>query len=451
MSLSNIVQGTDNTNTGSITALNDTVELNTQGCSSVVFNITGTWVASLSPEGTVDGTNWVLVTCSDQAQNISAVITSNQRAYINCGGFLKIRLKASAFTSGTITIDGDASTGNPQVVQVWNTNASSFKVQARLQDSNGVAVTVGQKAMASSLPIVISSDQTAIPVSGTVIVDTSLLATSAKQDAQTTALGTLLTTTDFDTKTGSLTETAPATDTASSGLNGRLQRIAQRITSLITALGSPFQAGGSIGNTAFIANAGTNLNTSALNLEATQALIKAKTDNLDVALSTRNLEATQLLIKAKTDNLDVALSTRLKPADTLAGVTTVATVTTITNPVKIERANLLQSVTGTSGSAVTATLPLVASQFHNITFIEIVAYTTLARVGSATPIVVTTTNLNSLAFTFATAGAVGTTDRITNTQGFSIQSAVVGTASTIVCPATTSVIWRINVYYNTST
>jgi len=40
---------------------------------------------------------------------------------------------------------------------------------------------------------------------------------------------------------GALTETAPATDTASSGLNGRLQRIAQRITSLIalipTALG----------------------------------------------------------------------------------------------------------------------------------------------------------------------------------------------------------------------
>lgn len=35
---------------------------------------------------------------------------------------------------------------------------------------------------------------------------------------------------------GSLTETAPATDTASSGLNGRLQRIAQRITALIAQL-----------------------------------------------------------------------------------------------------------------------------------------------------------------------------------------------------------------------
>lgn len=39
-----------------------------------------------------------------------------------------------------------------------------------------------------------------------------------------------------NTRIGDLTETAPGTDTASSGLNGRLQRIAQRITSLITAL-----------------------------------------------------------------------------------------------------------------------------------------------------------------------------------------------------------------------
>lgn len=37
---------------------------------------------------------------------------------------------------------------------------------------------------------------------------------------------------------GILTETAPASDTASSGLNGRLQRIAQRITSLIALVPS---------------------------------------------------------------------------------------------------------------------------------------------------------------------------------------------------------------------
>lgn len=39
-----------------------------------------------------------------------------------------------------------------------------------------------------------------------------------------------------NTQIGSLTETAPASDTASSGLNGRLQRLAQRLTALIALL-----------------------------------------------------------------------------------------------------------------------------------------------------------------------------------------------------------------------
>lgn len=38
---------------------------------------------------------------------------------------------------------------------------------------------------------------------------------------------------------GGLTETAPASDTASSGLNGRLQRLAQRVTSLIALTPGP--------------------------------------------------------------------------------------------------------------------------------------------------------------------------------------------------------------------
>ncbi|TYL80171.1 hypothetical protein [Bradyrhizobium cytisi] len=51
----------------------------------------------------------------------------------------------------------------------------------------------------------------------------SVVATGAKQDTGNTSIG-------------GLTETAPASDTASSGLNGRLQRVAQRITSLIALL-----------------------------------------------------------------------------------------------------------------------------------------------------------------------------------------------------------------------
>lgn len=49
---------------------------------------------------------------------------------------------------------------------------------------------------------------------------------------------------DLIPKVGSVTETAPTTDTASSGLNGRLQRLAQRITSLIALVPAALSAAG---------------------------------------------------------------------------------------------------------------------------------------------------------------------------------------------------------------
>jgi hypothetical protein len=45
---------------------------------------------------------------------------------------------------------------------------------------------------------------------------------------------------------GAVTETAPATDTASSGINGRLQRLAQKLTSLIALLPTALGAGGGL-------------------------------------------------------------------------------------------------------------------------------------------------------------------------------------------------------------
>lgn len=103
---------------------------------------------------------------------------------------------------------------------------------------------------------------------------------------------------------------------------------------------------------------------------------------------------------------------------------------------------------GAAAAAVTLTIPAVASQFHYITLIEIQAYTTVARTGVATPITVTSTNLaGANAWTFATAAALGTTDAKLYVAALPIKSSVVNTATTIVCPATASVIWRVNVFY----
>lgn len=87
-------------------------------------------------------------------------------------------------------------------------------------------------------------------------------------------------------------------------------------------------------------------------------LIKAKTDNLDVALSTRALEAggnlaaiaakdfatqtTLALIKAKTDNLDAAISTLFKATQNIGNTSFISTQSTRTNLLmKPEREDLI--------------------------------------------------------------------------------------------------------------
>lgn len=118
----------------------------------------------------------------------------------------------------------------------------------------------------------------------------------------------------------------------------------------------------------------------------------------------------------------------------------------------ISAANLVQSTTAAAAAAVTCTLPAAgAGLFHYITRINIIKYATVATVGGVTPIVVTTTNLpGSLAWTTPTAQAVGTNYETDIQSTSPIKSSAANVATTVVCPATTSIIWRVNVYYYTA-
>lgn len=94
-----------------------------------------------------------------------------------------------------------------------------------VKDAAGTTQTIqqpnanGRAAAASSRPVVLSTEDAAkVPSLGQALAAASV---PVVLPALTEGL------------IGSLTETAPASDTASSGLNGRLQRLAQRLTSLI--------------------------------------------------------------------------------------------------------------------------------------------------------------------------------------------------------------------------
>lgn len=89
--------------------------------------------------------------------------------------------------------------------------------------------SLGSKAAASSFAITQSTEDAALVAS-----------TNTKLDSVVTDLDNI------DIHIGVKTETAPATDTASSGLNGREQRIAQNITTLTGKLPTALGAGGGL-------------------------------------------------------------------------------------------------------------------------------------------------------------------------------------------------------------
>lgn len=107
-------------------------------------------------------------------------------------------------------------------------NSSLSSIDSKITAVNTGAVVISSSALPSGASTGAKQDTGNASLSS---IDTKLT-----DNATQTTLATRLSESDFDTKTGALTETAPATDTASSGLNGRLQRIAQRLTSLIALL-----------------------------------------------------------------------------------------------------------------------------------------------------------------------------------------------------------------------
>lgn len=141
--------------TGTITALNGAVTFSTSGKASAVFNLTGTWVATLYVEGTVDGTNWFLL--NGTLSTPTYVITSNIPFAVNVAGLLQVRIRAQAFTSGTVAVAWSAGVGS-HTLWAHNFDLGSFKAAIggqmddaattlATEDSNAVARITAQRAL----------------------------------------------------------------------------------------------------------------------------------------------------------------------------------------------------------------------------------------------------------------------------------------------------------------
>lgn len=187
--------------------------------------------------------------------SIPVAIASNQSGVAVTGPLTDAQLRASAVpvSAASLPLPSGASTLAEQ--QTQTTNLAAIKTATELIDD-----AIGTDGAAASGKMMV------VGGTGGGNAHEWTVDSNGIGSVHDSANGTLI---------GAVNETAPGTDTASSGLNGRLQRIAQRLTSLIalfpTSLGQKTMA-----------------NSLAVTLASDQSTINVKTTGKSFADSARN-------------------------------------------------------------------------------------------------------------------------------------------------------------------
>lgn len=268
--------------------------------------------------------------------------------------------------SATLDV-GDINIGAVEIQDASSGNRAAVDASGRLSvDGSGVTQPISAAALPLPTGAASSANQTtAISALGNIVTNTALI--SAGNASLASIDGKIVT-----CNTGAITFAVPQHVIVDSG--------AFSITGSITvsSITNPVAVTGPLTDVQLRAAAVTT------SVSGNVAVTNAGLTNLDVALSTRLKPADTLaavtavgtvttvsavtsitnpvaVTNAGLTNIDVALSTRLKPADTLAAVTTVGTVTTvsavtsITNPVAVTgpltNAELRASDVGVTASA----------------------------------------------------------------------------------------------------
>jgi hypothetical protein len=124
---------------GTVTANGGTVTLTLpSGCGTVALQITGTWTGQLEFEGTVDGTNYQSVEASNGTTTVNATAT-NDIFILPGAGYVKIRVRASSWSSGTATITFIGSVGTTASILTGALPAGSNAI-GKLAANTGVDI-----------------------------------------------------------------------------------------------------------------------------------------------------------------------------------------------------------------------------------------------------------------------------------------------------------------------
>ena len=427
----------DVTATGTLAAAAQTVVISMAGgLSAATVQISGTWVGTITFEGTVNGTDWSAINGVYAGTSFpSSTITANGLVRLTPAGLASMRVHMTAFTSGSATIAMRASDGVGGVFanQILPTRVTDGVSVQAIKPASTAAVAADPAAVVAISPNS-TMPQPDVNTTGTITTTDLVVAAPAGAGALVTGASTA----------GSFVFAA-----ITGGYTAWVAQITGLTAGTIHFEGSVDSTTGSDGNWINLIGRQIGILNSLLTGNATgngNWRGNLSSYRFFRLRSVGTLTGTPAIVI----RMSAGVATVFLNGSLPAGTNTIGAVN-----IADQRASTLHvSQTGAVNTAVTASLPApAAGLFHYITSIQVVKVYNVLGVAAGAGVVVTSTNLPGTPnwTTEEAAGAVGTAPLVIDYQPTTpLRSAVAATISTVACPAQLQTIWRINVSYFTA-
>lgn len=261
---------TANSQSGTLGALNAEVRLPLAAFGGVAFQVQGTFSGTITFEASIQGQDFTAFRVVPANSSTATSTTTTTGLWAGSAvGYTVVRARMSSYSSGQAIVFIQADLASPG----GGGGGGGVGSDVNLIEVGGASIALGQAAMAASVPVVIASNQTAIPVTGSIsATNPSVGPTGSAAPAEATEVGFV------DASSGELRAVTTENldyDTGAGSAPVTILGIALPASGGPVAGGTatnPIQvgdAGGSITvDGSVTANAGTNLNTSALALES---------------------------------------------------------------------------------------------------------------------------------------------------------------------------------------
>lgn len=150
---------------GTLGAAQEEVRLAVAGLGGVAIQVQSTFTGTITFEATVQGQDFTAFRVTPVNSSTPTTTTTTTGLWVGSTvGFLAVRARMSSYGSGRATILMRADVPSPGGAGGGGGTGSDVN----LIEVGGAAIALGQAVMAASVPVVMASDQTPIPISGSI-------------------------------------------------------------------------------------------------------------------------------------------------------------------------------------------------------------------------------------------------------------------------------------------